>query len=88
LYLEYDARIDLFNPPQQVTLRLGDQPVATFAADSKEKKLLTFPIAASQFGTGEMADLVLDVDRTFNPGGGDQRELGLRVFHVFVEPKQ
>ena len=26
-YLEYDARTDLFNPPQQVTVRLGDQPV-------------------------------------------------------------
>jgi hypothetical protein len=88
LYLEYDARTDLFKPPQQVTFRLGDQPVATFAADSRDKKLLTFPIAASQFGAADMADLVIDVDRTFNPGGGDQRELGIRVFHVFVEPKQ
>ena len=87
LYLEFDARIDLFNPPQQVTVRLGDQPVATFAADSKDRKLLTFPITAAQFGSGEMAELVIDVDRTFNPGGGDPRDLGIRVFHAFVEPK-
>ncbi len=86
-YLEFDARIDLFNPPQQVTVRLGDQPVAAFAADSKDRKLLTFPITAAQFGSGEMAELVIDVDRTFNPGGGDPRDLGIRVFHAFIEPK-
>jgi hypothetical protein len=87
LYLEFDARTDLFSPPQQVTIRLGDQPVGTFAADSRDKKLLTFPITAAQFGTGDMAEILLEVDRTFNPGGGDSRELGIRVFHAFVEAK-
>jgi hypothetical protein len=89
-YLEYDARTDLFTPPQQVVLRIGDQPVATFAADSRDRKLLTFPITAAQFGTGEMSELILDVDKTFGPGAGgsgDPRQLGIRVFHAFVEPK-
>jgi hypothetical protein len=87
LYLEYDARTDLFSPPQQVSIRVGDQPIATFPADSREKKLLTFPITAAQLGTAEMSELTLDVDRTFKPGGGDPRELGVRVFHAFVEPR-
>lgn len=86
-YLEYDARTDLFDPPQQVAIRLADQPIATFAADSKDRKLLTFPITPAQLGTGDMAELVLDVDRTFKPGGADTRELGIRVFHAFIEPK-
>ena len=86
-YLQYDARVDLFTPPQQVTITLGDQVVGTFAADSKERKLLTFPITAAQLGGGDMAELVLEVDRTFSPGGGDTRELGIRVFHTFIEPK-
>ncbi len=86
-YLEYDARIDLFTPPQQVTIRVGDQPLATFSADSRERKLLTFPIAAAQFGDGDMVDLVLDVDKTFGPTAGDTRQLGIRVFHAFIEPK-
>jgi hypothetical protein len=86
-YLEFDARTDLFTPPQQVTVRLGDQVIGTFAADSRDKKLLTFPVTAAQFGAGDIAEIVLDVDRTFNPGGGDVRELGIRVFHAFVEPK-
>jgi hypothetical protein len=30
---------------------------------------------------------VLDVDKTFGPGVGDERQLGIRVFHAFIEPK-
>jgi len=86
-YVQWDARTDLFTPPQQVTLRIGDQTVGSFAADSKEPKLLTFAISAAQLGTADMAELVLDVDRTFTPGGSDTRELGIRVFHAFIEPK-
>ena len=86
-YLEYDARTDLFNPPQQVTVKIGDQTVATFAADSRDRKLLTFPLTAAQLGSGDMTELVLDVDKTFGPGGGDERQLGIRVFHAFIEPK-
>jgi hypothetical protein len=86
-YLEYDARVDLFNPPQQVTVRIGNQTIGTFAATSKDRALTTFPISAAQFGTGDMVELTIDVDKTFKPGSGDPRELGIRVFHAFVEPK-
>ena len=86
-YLEYDARVDLFTPPQQVVIRIGDQTIGTFAASSKERTLLTFPIAAAQFGAGDMTELVIEVDKTFKPGSADTRELGIRVFHAFVEPK-
>ena len=86
-YLEFDARVDLFSPPQQVSVLAGDQPIGTFPADSRDKKLVTLPIAAAQLGTGEMATITLDVDRTFQPGGGDTRDLGVRIFHTFVEPK-
>ena len=87
LYLEYDARVDLFTPPQQVTLKIGDQAVGQFAADSKARTLLTFPLTAAQLGTGDLVDLVIDVDKTFKPGGTDPRELGIRIFHLYVEPK-
>jgi hypothetical protein len=87
LYLEYDARADLFTPPQQVALKLGGQMVGQFTADAKFPKLLTFPLAAAQLGSADTVDLILEVDRTFKPGGPDPRELGIRVFHVAVEPK-
>ncbi len=86
-YLEYDARTDLFPTSQQVTLRLGEHTFGTFAADSRDKELLTFPITAAQLGQGDMAEIVVDLDRTFTPGGGDTRELGIRVFHAFVDPR-
>ena len=86
-YVEYDARSDLFTPPQQVTVRAGGQTVGTFAAQSREPALLTFPITAAQFGGGEMAEIAIEVDKTFKPGSADTRELGIRVFHAFVEPK-
>ncbi len=86
-YLEYDARTDLFTPPQQVTLRVGPETVATFAADSRERKLLIFPITTAHLGAGDMTELAIDVDRVFGPGAADTRELGIRVFHAFVEPK-
>jgi hypothetical protein len=87
-YVEADARADLFNPPQQVTVKVNGQAVGSFAADSKDKKLYLTPISAAQFGTGDMVEITLEVDKTFTPkDGGDTRELGIRVFHVFVEPK-
>jgi hypothetical protein len=86
-YLEWDARTDLFKPPQQVTLTLGGQQIVSIVADNRDKKMMTFPITATQLGDSDMAELVINVDRTFSPGGGDTRELGIRVFHAFIEPK-
>ena len=87
LYLQSDARTDLFTPPQQVTITVGGQTIGTFAADSKDRVLRTFPITAAQFGSGDMAEIQIQVDKTFTPGSGDVRELGIRVFQAFVEPK-
>ena len=87
LYMQYDARVDLFNPPQQVVLKIGDQTIGQFAGDSKARTLLTFPLTAAQLGSGDLVDLVIDVDKTFKPGGTDPRELGIRIFHAYVEPK-
>jgi hypothetical protein len=44
-------------------------------------------------GSSESVEVKIGVDRTFVPalleggGRGDTRELGLRVFHAFVEPR-
>jgi hypothetical protein len=87
LYLEWDARTDLFNPPQQVVVKVGGQTVGTFAAASSDRTLTTFPITAAQFGADNMAEITIDIDRTFSGSGNDTRELGIRIFHAFVEPK-
>jgi len=85
-YLQYDARVDLFTPPQQVVLKIGDQTVGQFAADSKGPALVTFPLTAAQLGTADLVELTIDVDKTFKPPT-DTRDLGIRVYHTYVEPK-
>jgi hypothetical protein len=93
LYFEYDARPDAFNgQPQIVTLYLGEQVLATFPADTTTPVLRLIPITAAQFGASEMADVRIEVDKTFVParlpnGGKDPRELVIRVYHTFVEVK-
>jgi len=87
LYLEYDARTDKFPAPQRVTITSGGQAIATFTADAKVKGLVSFPVTAAQLGSSDMAEISIDAGQTFVPGGGDNRDLGIRVFHVFVEPR-
>jgi len=87
LYLEWTARTDLFNPPQQVVIKVGGQQVGSFEASSPDRTLTTFPVSAAQFGADNMAEITIEVDRTFSGSGNDTRELGIRIFHAFVEPK-
>jgi hypothetical protein len=93
LYLEYDSRPDAFaDAPQQVTVHAGDQLIERFPVDHTGPRLKRIPIPSEALGTGEMAEIRLDVDRTFTPasmpaGGKDDRELGIRVYHAFLESR-
>ena len=92
-YLEFDSRPDLFPAkPQVVTVYSGDEAVATFPVPQLGTFLKKIPITAAQLGTGDMAELRIDVDQTFVParlpgGSKDQRELGIRVYNAFIEPR-
>jgi len=91
LYLEFDGRPDLFDQPQMVSVYLGSQSVASFAADSVNPALRRLPLRADQLGSVDMAELRIAVDRAFVPanlpgGGKDTRELGIRIYRLFVEP--
>jgi hypothetical protein len=92
LFLELDNPGGVFNEPQQVRVTIGDAVLADIAVTPQHLELHRIPIAAAQFGTADMADIQFAVDKTFVPiditGGTskDPRELGVRVFHAFVEP--
>lgn len=90
LYLEYDARPDLFDQPQTVNVYVGTQSVATFAADNTNPVLRRIPLRADVLGTGDAVELRLVVEPAFVPSaigaGVDTRELGIRIYHLFVEP--
>src|SRR5690348_581323 len=68
IYVEYDARVDQFNPPQQVTVSSAAGLIGSFSADSPSKKMVRLPILAAQFGTEDTSVLVLEVDKAFKPG--------------------
>ena len=93
LYIEYDARADLFPDKKQViTVSSGDTVVTTFEASSSLITLQKIPITAAQLGNNDMAEIRIEVDKTFIPaklpsGGRDSRELGIRVYHAFVESR-
>lgn len=90
LYLEFDARPDLFDQPQVVNVYLGSQSIATIVADNKDPLLRRIPLRADLFGTSDMAELRLVVEPSFIPSaigaGQDIRELGIRIYHLFVDP--
>jgi len=79
--------------PQTVTVRVSGQPVDTFALEKPGEVLRRVPLTAAQLGGGNTVELRIGVDRTFVPasvpgsGSKDARELGVRVFHAFVEPR-
>ena len=91
LLIEYDGRPDLMgSPAQQVTATSNEKAIAAWTVETTERTLKRIPITTAQFGTADVVTLTLAVDRTFVPGragggAGDTRELGIRVYHVFVE---
>jgi hypothetical protein len=92
-YLNLDNPGSVFHDPQQVQVSLGGRPVDTFTLKEKEPLLRKVALTADQLGTGDMAELQISVDQTYIPaqvsgsGSKDPRELGVRVFHAFVDPR-
>jgi hypothetical protein len=92
--LDVDEPVQAFPEPQKVEMRVGDSLVDSFSLPAGRRELRRVPLPATQLGGGETVDVVLSVDKTFVPASVpqlkslDSRELGVRVFHAFVEPKQ
>jgi hypothetical protein len=90
--------LQMDNPAQsaaaanEVELRIGEHVVGTVPVGSGDAPVRKFTISAEELGTADMVEIKLIANRTFVPalaGGGSQdtRELGVRVFHMFVQPE-
>lgn len=91
-YLDVDNPGSAFNEPQQVTIALGGERVDGFTLNPKQPELRKIPLKSAQLGTGDVLDVVISVDKTYIPavvvpGSKDPRELGVRVFHAYVDPR-
>ena len=91
-YFDVDNPGSVFNESQQVKVSLAGQVVDEFTLKPKEPELRKIPLKAAQLGTDDVAELVISVDKTYVPAvvtssSKDPRELGVRVFHAFVDPR-
>jgi hypothetical protein len=92
-YLELDRPAAPFPEPQKVEVRIGEQVVDAFALESHEHQLRKFPLTPAHLGGADTVEMRIVVDRTFVPASipsmrsRDPRELGVRVFRAYVEPR-
>jgi hypothetical protein len=93
LYFKADNPAGLPSAASEVELRIGESVVGTVPVGTEDRPIDRIPVPAAQLGTSEMVELRLVADRTFVPAlepgvkSGDTRELGARVFNVFVQPR-
>jgi len=94
-YLEVDNPSRTFPEGQRIQVKLNDQVVNEFTVTPEAAPVLRkIPLAPAQLGDGEMVEIHLVVDKTFVPAllpgsaSKDPRELGVRVFHTFIEPRK
>jgi len=88
VYLDLDGRPDLFDGAQQVSLRIGGQVVDSFTLETVDRVLHKVQIPAAALGDADIVEMVLASDHAFVPaehGGEDDRQLGVRVFHLYVQ---
>jgi hypothetical protein len=92
LYLHLDQP-GLFTEPQHVTVAVGNETIDTFTINPKEELIRKPVITAAQLGAADVVDIKISVDKTYVPAvitngaNRDPRELGVRVFHAYVQPK-
>jgi hypothetical protein len=91
-YLDVDNPGSVFNEDQKVQVTLAGQVVDEFTLKPKQPELRKIALKAAQLGTGDVTELVIVVDKTYVPaslipGSKDPRELGVRVFHAYVDPR-
>jgi hypothetical protein len=76
---------------QQVQVSAAGNTVDEFTLKPHVRTLRKIAIPPERLGHDDIAEIVISVDKTFVPAQSnlspqDKRELGIRVFHAFVEP--
>src|SRR5262249_46115689 len=91
-YLDVDHPAGVFPDPQQVDVTVNGERVDQFTLAPGDHPLKKIALKAAQFGSGETVEVQIAVDKTYVPAtlnvanNKDPRELGVRVFHAFVQP--
>ncbi len=92
-YLDLDNPGSVFKEPQHVSVSVDDTQVDEFTLAPNQQLLRKIKLPASALGTADMDELHIGVDKTFVPAllnastNHDSRELGVRVFHAFIDAR-
>jgi hypothetical protein len=92
-FLDADSPGGSFHGAQQVQVVLNNQVIDDFSLAVDERALRQVAMTPAQLGDAEMAELLIRVDKSWIPAqvpeakSGDKRELGIRVFHAFVDAR-
>jgi hypothetical protein len=93
LYFDADSPGQSLHGPQQIQIQMAGQVVETLTLAPEERGLHKITLPGALMGDGELSELQIVVDNTFVPAvvsngaNKDPRELGVRVFHAFVDPR-
>ena len=94
-YLDLDNPSTTFPEGQHVQVTAGRSGRRATSCCRRLKRMLhKIPLSTAQLGSEDIAELRIGVDKTFVPAllpgstNKDPRELGVRVFHAFIEPKK
>lgn len=93
LFLQVDQVVGAFLTPQRVDVRLGTATLDRFLLPPGTRELRRISLPEALLGSGDTAAVAIAVDKTFVPAevpdlrSSDSRELGIRVFRAYVEPK-
>lgn len=92
--LELDQPNKVFSVAQHVEIRLGDAVVDDFDLEPGAVMVRKIALSPEKLGEGQTVELSVVPDKTFVPArlaalqSTDTRQLGVRVFRAFVQPKQ
>ena len=94
LTLELDQPNNVFSVAQHLEIRMGDSVVDDFDLEPGAVMVRRIALDQSQMGDAQTVELAVVPDKTFVPArlaalqSTDTRQLGVRVFRAFVQPKQ
>jgi hypothetical protein len=93
LILQIDNPAPASGAATEVDVRLGGQSLRVLPVGAADAPIHKIPLTVAQLGDADMVEIALVANRTFVPAldstlkSGDTRELGVRVFHAFVQPE-
>ena len=93
LFFDADSPQSELHPAQRVQVTLGGQTVEEYVLEPDTRALRKIKLPAALMGAADLSELQVTVDPTFVPmtvtngASKDPRELGIRVFHAYVDPR-